>query len=173
MLFKKDKKNSHYIATVLMCGAHFLGISAESLLSTPLLRSCCNPTLKHLSIIHLTHCTLSMIWHSWCHPQEVTSAVSALRRCSLLRGRWWCDSTWRGKVILRRLHEVSVIYRSSDGEGKTKSKGKWDNGSKLRMMWHPKAHCPRCWAFRMSEEAMRTAVCKPGPGTMDLAQDES
>lgn len=140
-----------------------------------------NPTPKEL----LQSNSQTPIHHSLntLHPEhDMAQLVSPSRGyiCSLstakmflVEGRWWCDSTWRGKVILRRLHEVSVIYRSSDGEGKTKSKGKWDNGSKLRMMWHPKAHCPRCWAFRMSEEAMRTAVCKPGPGTMDLAQDES
>lgn len=43
--------------------------------------------------------------------KRVTSSVSALWRWSLLRGRWRCDSTWCGKVILWCLHEVSVIYR--------------------------------------------------------------
>lgn len=140
-----------------MHGAHFLGIRAESLHSTPLQRSCFNSETP-------THCLLNTLHNKAQYGTDsinlkrVTSPISDTVKMFLVERKvllMWFNMVWEG-------YSGASSWCDSQGpqmgKKRTKSKRKRDNGSIVGRMWHPRTH----WllALRMSEEATRTAACK-------------
>lgn len=150
-----------------MHGAHFLGIRAESLHSTPFQRSCFHSTLKHLPVVYLTHCTTR---HNM--AQTVSSSRGSHRqsqtlwRCFLLRGRCcWCDSTWCGKVILEHLHDVihRVLRWGREGQSQ-KGKGTmeaWLEGCDIQEL-------TGCWLWGWVRRPQGQQPAKARPETVGL-----